>query len=92
MKDDFAERLGHCIRSCIELAAEVNRAFSAGGFFNFMNPGALPQVRHGESVLWRTNNEKAPSALRNLGSCPQASDETAPLALRNPGALHQALA
>ena len=47
-----------------------------------VNPGALPQVRHGESVspadesvlcadLWRTN------------------DETAPLARRTPGALAQ---
>jgi hypothetical protein len=26
-------------------------------------PGALPQVRHGESVLWRTSDERAPLAL-----------------------------
>src|SRR5437773_8004493 len=26
-------------------------------FSDFRNPGALPQVRHGESVLWRTLTE-----------------------------------
>jgi hypothetical protein len=34
-------------------SGRVERAFSAG-VLHFHNPGALPQVRHGESVLWRT--------------------------------------
>jgi len=53
-------------QSCIEVAQKGNRASSAGGFVGFTNPGALPQVRHGESVspadesvlcadLWRTS-------------------------------------
>ena len=36
-------------------------------FFDFHNPGAPPQVRHGESVLWRTFNlDVAPSALEAM--------------------------
>ena len=38
------------------------RTFSGGGFCS-TDPGASPQVRHGESVLWRTGNETAPLAL-----------------------------
>jgi hypothetical protein len=37
--------------------AELIRAFSAAGFLDSINPGAMPQVRHGESVLWRTRGE-----------------------------------
>jgi hypothetical protein len=29
------------------------------------SPGAVPQVRHGESVLWRTKDRIAPKALSN---------------------------
>ena len=47
-----------------EMVAGVNRAFSAGGISSSAESWALPQVRHGESVLWRTSNETAPSALR----------------------------
>src|SRR5437667_1153948 len=32
-------------------------------FLGFGNPGALPQVRHGESVLWRIGMNDAPLAL-----------------------------
>ncbi len=35
----------------------MNRAFSATFLWGSANPGALPQVRHGESVLWRTKRE-----------------------------------
>ena len=35
----------------IELVSEVNRAFSAGGFLCFTNPGALPQARHETAPL-----------------------------------------
>src|SRR6266568_2925441 len=55
----------------IHLVPEVNRAFSAGGLFCPTNPGALPQVRHGESVLWRTNDETAPLARRTPGALAQ---------------------
>jgi aminopeptidase N len=41
----------------INMASRVNRAFSAHAFGGTMNPGAVPQVRHGESVLWRTGGE-----------------------------------
>jgi hypothetical protein len=41
--------------------AALNRAFSAGGFFEFTNPGALPQA----------DNETAPSAQHILGHYPR---------------------
>src|SRR5258708_3816857 len=47
---------------------ESSRAFSAHIRSNQKTPGALPQVRHGESVLWRTGNETAPSALNTYAS------------------------
>jgi hypothetical protein len=34
-------------------SGSVKRAFSSGVLHSH-NPGALPQVRHGESVLWWT--------------------------------------
>jgi hypothetical protein len=50
----------------------VNRAFSAGGLSSSKNPGALPQVRHGESVLWRTNDETAPFDAKQTASDTEA--------------------
>src|SRR6266487_1567560 len=47
----------------IDLGFGMNRAFSADGFVIITNPGVVPQVRHGESVLWRTGCELAPLAL-----------------------------
>jgi hypothetical protein len=47
---------------------ESSRAFSAHIRSNQKNPRALPQVRHGESVLWRTGNDTAPSALNTYAS------------------------
>jgi len=47
---------------------ELSRAFSAHIRSNQKNPRALPQVRHGESVLWRTGNDTAPSALNTYAS------------------------
>jgi hypothetical protein len=41
-----------------DMALEVNRAFSAWLSGDNRIPGALPQVRHGESVLWRTSTEE----------------------------------
>jgi hypothetical protein len=38
--------------------------------WRFVGPsvlGRLPQVRHGESVLWRTGNDYAPLALNRCG-------------------------
>jgi hypothetical protein len=35
----------------------LNRAFSALFTWRFEFPEVLPQVRHGESVLWRTGDE-----------------------------------
>ena len=55
-------------QSCTKLSPKVNRAFSAGGLSSSTNPGALPQVRHGESVLWRTNDETAPFGAKQTAS------------------------
>jgi hypothetical protein len=63
-------------QSCAKLSPKVNRAFSAGGLSSSTNPGALPRVRHGESVLWRTNDETAP-----FGAKQTASDTEEPLQL-----------
>src|SRR6266478_9473185 len=40
--------------------------FQRWWFSNRANPGASPQVRHGESVLWRTGDNIAPLAQQNL--------------------------
>jgi hypothetical protein len=40
----------------LQLASEVNRAFTAGGFLRFTHPGALPQA----------GDEAAPLAQHNL--------------------------
>ena len=57
-----------CKRSSIERAdrtgAGSESRFQRWHFLGAPNPGALPQVRHGESVLWRTGAEHvAPLAL-----------------------------
>jgi hypothetical protein len=61
VKDHLTERLGHG-PMMTERVPEVNRAFSAEVLL-IHSPGALPQVRHGESVLWRTDLTRAPLAL-----------------------------
>ena len=48
------------------MAPRVNRAFSAHAFGGIMNLGALPQVRHGESVLWRTGGEYCAFGARDI--------------------------
>ena len=57
-------------------------------FLHCTIPGALPQVRHGESVLWRTTDESAPLALRNAWrAAPGFGMNAAPLAQQNSGTL-----
>jgi hypothetical protein len=41
----------------IGLVPQVNRAFSVGGFFCSIKPGALPQAR-GELRLWRQTSTR----------------------------------
>ena len=59
------------------MVREVNRAFSAGGLSCFTIPGALPQVRHGESVSPADESVLCADLWRTGGDCP------APLALLN---------
>src|SRR5882724_742742 len=68
-------------RMMIELTPEVNRAFSAAVWVS-SNPGALPQVRHGESVLWRTANECAPNGALH-GLSPKRAIDRRALPLRD---------
>jgi len=48
-------------------------AFSAEVFLVHI-PGALPQVRHGESVLWRTVLSGAPLALKTYAQAIKCKD------------------
>jgi len=48
MNDNLTKRLGHGGNDGMKWKPEVNRAFSADVVLGSTNPGALPQVRHGE--------------------------------------------
>jgi hypothetical protein len=49
------------VSDAVQSAFKENALYLAPNALNVcswsMNPGAMPQVRHGESVLWRTRSE-----------------------------------